>query len=54
MKRQKISIRVTPKKQRKTWQINPVERVHDDTEYSRSKSRDILKRMIEDELENEQ
>jgi hypothetical protein len=43
---------VKPKKQRKEWGINPVQRVHDDSAYSRNSMKQDLRKTIIDEIED--
>ncbi|MBI4733732.1 MAG: hypothetical protein HY779_02795 [Rubrobacteridae bacterium] len=52
-KQQKISIKIAPTKQRKEWQINPVQRVHSDTEYNRNLVKQELKKDVSEHLQEE-
>jgi hypothetical protein len=52
VKQKKISIRIKPKKQRKEWGINPVERVHDDSAYNRKSMKQELRKTIDQELDD--
>ncbi|MBE0447167.1 MAG: hypothetical protein IBX64_03535 [Actinobacteria bacterium] len=53
MRRQKFRIQVEPKKERKTWQINPGTRIHRGEGYKRSKEKETLKRIIWEEGEED-
>jgi hypothetical protein len=48
-KKQKLHIKVEPKKIRKTWAINPRERIHDGEGYDRHKDKEELRNIIVDE-----
>ncbi|NCO65918.1 hypothetical protein [Candidatus Aquicultor secundus] len=56
MKRKKLKIRISQKdrkKERKTWDINPRTRVHDDAEYKRSKEKRALRKLEYDDEDND-
>jgi hypothetical protein len=52
VRQKKISIRVKAKKQRKEWGINPVQRVHDDSAYSRNSMKQELRKTVNEEIED--
>jgi len=56
VKRKKLKIRISQKdrkKERKTWDINPRTRVHDDAEYKRSKEKRALRKLEYDDEDND-
>lgn len=53
MKPKKFKIKIKPKKERKTWTINPRTRVHDTDSYERSKEKKALREIILSEEEED-
>jgi len=48
MERERKKLKVKPKKVRKTWQIKPTTRVHDEKGYRRAKAKKDEKEEIEE------